>query len=53
MSFSFETPVILNTPSDEPRDFTGIDLGCIDEAPTVRWGRSHDGLVVFDTSGTR
>jgi len=30
VSFSFEIPVILNTPSDEPRDFMGIDLGCID-----------------------
>ncbi len=30
VSFSFELPVTLNTPSDEPKDFIGIDLGCID-----------------------
>jgi putative transposase len=30
VSFSFEIPVILDTPSDESRDFIGIDLGCID-----------------------
>jgi putative transposase len=30
VSFSFELPVILNTPSDEPRDCIGIDLGCLD-----------------------
>jgi putative transposase len=30
VSFSFEIPVILDTPSNEPRDVIGIDLGCID-----------------------
>lgn len=30
VSFSFELAVTLNTPSDEPKDVIGIDLGCID-----------------------
>ena len=30
VSFSFELPVSLTTPSSEPRDFIGIDLGCTD-----------------------